>query len=320
ESYRVARAVEAAHVTLLSGFTTERDLGTEGAGYADVGLRRAFREGVVPGPRLLTAGPAIVATGSYGPAGFRPDMDVPLGAEEADGVEGVTRVVRDQIGHGVDWIKVYADYGWGPGGTAAPTFLESELRAAVEVAASAGRDVSAHASTPEGMRRAVAAGVRTIEHGDGGTPEVFALMAARGTWLCPTLAAGDAIERYRGWNGQTPEPDRIRRKRESFRAAVVAGVPMCVGSDVGVFSHGESAREMALMVAYGMQPLDVLRAATTGNARMLRLDDRLGAIRPGLLADLIAVEGDPSIGMEALTRVRFVMLGGRIVRQDTAGQ
>ena len=314
-AYRTARATAAARATLEAGFTTERDLGTEGAGYADVGLRQALREGVVPGPRLLVAGPAIVATGSYGPRGFREDMDVPQGADEATGPDDLVRVARAQMGHGTDWVKVYADYRTGPRGEALPTFTEAELRALVEAATDAGRDVATHAGTAEGMRRAVLAGVRTVEHGDAGTPDVFALMAERGTWLCPTLAASDAVERYRGWNGQAPEPERIRQKRASFRAALAAGVNICMGSDVGVFAHGTQAREAELMAAYGMPPLDVLKAATSGNARMLRLDDQIGAVRPGLLADLVAVEGDPVEDVAALERVRLVMQGGRIVRR-----
>ncbi len=309
---RVARGVAHAAATLRAGWTTTRDLGSEGAGYADVGLRDAIRKGVVPGPRLLVAGPALVATGSYGPKGFRPDMEVPLGAEEADGAD-LVRAARDQIGHGIDWGKVYADYRWGPHGEALATFSEDELRSVVETAASAGRDVAAHASTAEGMMRAVRAGVRTIEHGDGGTPEVWAEMVRRGTWLCPTLAAGDAIAHYGGWDGSEPAPARIVAKRRQFAEALAAGVPMCVGSDVGVFTHGTQAREMELMVDYGMPALDVLRAATSGNARMLRLEDEIGSIRPGLQADLVAVEGDPVADIRATRAVRLVVQAGRLV-------
>ncbi len=310
---RVARGVAHAQAGLRAGWTTTRDLGSEGAGYADVGLRDAIDKGAVPGPRLLVAGPALVATGSYGPKGFRPDMDVPLGAEEADGPD-LVRAARRQIGRGADWVKVYADYRWGPGGEARPTFSQDEIRAVVEAAASSGRDVAAHAGTAEGMLRAVRAGARTVEHGDGGTPEVWAEMARRGTWLCPTLAAVDAVSRYQGWDGTAPEPARIGVKRRQFAAALAAGVPMCVGSDVGVFDHGDQAVEAELMVAYGMPALDVLRAATSGNARMLRLDDRIGSVRAGLLADLVAVEGDPSADISALGRVRLVVQAGRVVR------
>jgi len=314
---RTARAVNAARVTLLAGFTTERDLGTEGAGYSDVGLKQAIDEGIVPGPRLIVVTRAIVATGSYGPKGFDPRWDVPQGAQEADGVDGLTRAVRDQIGKGADWVKVYADYRWGPNGEARPTFTLEELRLIVEVARSSGRPVAAHAATAEGARRAVLAGVETVEHADGGTPETFALMAQKGTALCPTLAADDAIARYRGWRpGVDSEPPFLVAKRASFKAALAAGVTICMGGDVGVFPHGENVREMELMAAWGMTPLAVLRAATSVNARVFHVDDKVGAVKPGLYADLIAVDGDPSAAIAALRHVRFVMKGGAVVARN----
>jgi len=313
---RVARAVNHARATLMAGFTTVRDLGSEGAGYADVGLKEAITKGVIPGPRMLVAGPAIVATGSYGPKGFSPEWPVHLGAEVADGVDGITRVTRDQIGKGADFIKIYADYRWGPNGEAMPTFTEEEIARIVSIASSSGRPVVAHAATAEGMRRAVMAGVETIEHGDGGTPEVFRLMKDRGVAFCPTLAAGDAILQYGGWRkGTDPEPERIQRKRESFRAALDAGVPMCMGGDVGVYTHGTNAREVELMVDYGMRPAAALMAVTSANARFFHLDDRLGSIRAGMLADLAVFDGDPTTDITALRRVLLVMKDGQIVRQ-----
>ena len=312
---RVARAVPAAEATLMAGVTTMRDLGTEGAGYTDVGLKRAIEEGVIPGPRLLVSTRAIVATGSYQPKGA-PEHDLPLGAEPADGVDELTRVVRNQMGKGADWVKVYADYRWGPAGEALPTFTQEELNLIVEVARSGGRPVAAHASSPEAMRRAVLAGVATIEHGDGGTPEVFRLMAERGVALCPTIAAGDAVMQYAGWRkGVDPEPQRVRAKRASFRAALEAGTPICFGGDVGVYPHGDNVRELELMVDYGMAPVDALLAATSGNAAILHLDGEVGSIRQGLVADLVAVRGDPTRDIAALWDVALVMKSGDIVRE-----
>lgn len=315
-SFRTARAVKSAEQTLLAGFTTVRDLGTEGAEYDDVGLKKAIDEGIIPGPRMIVATRALIATGSYGPSGFSPDFRVPQGAEEADGHDNLIKAVRTQIGKGADVIKIYADYRWGPNGESRPTFSEDEIRLIVETARSSGRPVVAHASTAEGMRRAIAGGVETIEHGDGGTPEIWKLMKDKNVALCPTLAAGDAISQYRGWRkGQDPEPERLVEKRKNFKQALDAGVTLVMGGDVGVYSHGTNAREMELMVDYGMKPLDVLKAATSGNARIFHQEKRIGSIQKGLLADLIAVNGNPATAISDLNNIEMVMKDGKLYKK-----
>jgi imidazolonepropionase-like amidohydrolase len=313
---RTARAVVHAEKTLDAGFTTERDLGTEGAGYADVGLRQAINEGIVPGPRLLVATKANVARGAYGPKGFEPGVPIPQGAEEISGADEMTRAARDQIAAGADLIKMYADYHYRPHEPSRPTMTEAEMAAGVAVAHDAGRLAAAHATTAEGMRRAVAAGVDTIEHGYGGTADVFKAMAAKHIALCPTIAASEAYARYfQNWNGQEPAPESVQENRRSFRLALQAGVPICMGGDVGVFAHGKNWLEMEAMQRAGMPAPQVLIAATSGNARIFHLTDR-GQVKPDMLADLVAVDGDPTKDVSAVEHVRFVMKGGQIVRQQ----
>jgi imidazolonepropionase-like amidohydrolase len=313
---RTARAVVHANKTLMAGFTTVRDLGTEGAGYDDVGLKQSIDKGIIPGPRVITAGPAIVASGSYGPRSNNANLNLIKGAEEADD-NNLISTVRNQIGHGVDLIKIYADYSWGINNSQQATFTVEEIRKVVETAKSSGRPVVAHASTVEGMRRAITGGVETIEHGDEGTPEIFKLMKEKNVSFCPTLAAGDAMLQYRGWKKDSQqEPDRIKEKRESFQAAIKAGVTICMGGDVGVYTHGDNVREMKLMVEYGMSPIDVLKSATSVNADVFHIGNKVGRIKPGLLADLMSVPGNPLENIGIISDVKLVIKNGIIVRHD----
>ena len=313
---RTARAVNHAKATVMAGFPTVRDLGTEGAMYDDVGLKKAIEKNVIPGPRMMIATRAIVARGTYGPKSPSPDVELPQGAEEVAGLDELSKAVRSQIGRGADLIKVYADYRYGPNGEAQPTFSELELEWIVGNTSASGRKVAAHASTPEGMKRAINAGISTIEHGDGGTEEVFKLMKEKNVALCPTLAAGDAIQQYRGWKkGVDAEPASIINKKKSFQLALKAGVKICMGGDVGVFAHGDNAREMELMVEYGMKPIDVLRSATSVNAAVFGYGDKIGRIKKDLLADLIAVEGDPSVDIKNIRKVFLIIKDGVIYRK-----
>jgi imidazolonepropionase-like amidohydrolase len=307
---RVARATNHLRATLMAGFTTIRDLGTEGAGYADVELKQAVNQGIIPGPRMLVSTRAIVATGTYGPKGFVPEWTVPQGAEEADGVDSLIKVVRDQIGRGADWIKLYGDYRYGPHPGSHPTFSLEEMKLAVETAKNAGVPVAVHTSTPEGMRRAVLAGAETIEHGNEGTPEIFKLMAEHHVALCPTLTAGGGGRAGRG--GQSESPAAIRR-RATFKAAMDAGVTILSGSDVGTFPHGDNARELESMVDMGMSPANALKAATSVAGRVLHMD--IGTVKAGMFADLIAITGDPTKDISAIRQVKFVMKGGMIYKQ-----
>ena len=313
---RTARAVNHAKATLMAGFTTVRDLGTEGALYDDVGLKKAIEKEVIPGPRMIVATRAIVAKGTYGPRTENPDIDLPQGAAEVAGIEDITNEVRTQIGKGADLIKIYADYRYGKDGEARPAFSVEAIAWAVAITKSSGREVVTHATTAEGMIRATNAGVSTIEHGDGGTEEVFKLMKEKNVALCPTLAAGDAIQQYRGWKkGIDPEPPTITNKKKSFRLALQTGVTICMGGDVGVFAHGENAREMELMVEYGMNPVDVLISATSVNADVFGYANKIGRIKKDLLADLVAVEGDPSVQILNIRKVKMVMKNGVLYKR-----
>jgi imidazolonepropionase-like amidohydrolase len=310
---RVIRGTIHARKNLESGFTTLRDLGTEGAGFADVAIRDAINQGLIPGPRVFAVTKALVTTGGYGPSGFDPRFSLPKGAQTADGVSGVRRATREQIAAGADWIKVYADYRRKSGDQSTPTFSLDELKAIVDEASSAGLNVSAHATTDAGIRRAVEAGVTTIEHGYEASVETLKLMRDRNVVLCPTLAASEAMAIYSGWKPGQPDQPRIALARQLMKNAIESGVTIACGSDVGVFAHGECVRELELMFAYGMSAADVINAATFRAAKVLGKEDQLGVVAPNYLADLVVVTDNPLEDISVLRKPFKVFKDGKIV-------
>jgi imidazolonepropionase-like amidohydrolase len=311
---RISRATVHARANLLSGFTTLRDLGTEGAQLADVGIKSAIEKGIIPGPRLLVTTRAIVATGSYAPRNFAPEWRIPQGADEADG-DHLRTLVRRQIREGADWIKIYADTPHGLGPNPKPAFSIEELKLVVATAADAGVKVAAHAQSKEGMKRAALAGVASIEHGDAGDIEVFRLMAQKKIGYCPTLATAEAYARYEGWKPNSPLPAALVSKKESFKAALESGVLIGNGSDIGVFPHGQGYQELEMLVKYGMTPLQALRCATSDASKLLALENKVGMVKEGMIADLAAFEGNPSKEIKDVRKVKFVMKSGTIYKQ-----
>jgi imidazolonepropionase-like amidohydrolase len=316
-AYRTIEAVNHVRATLMAGFTALRDLGTEGAGYSDVDVQRAIDQGLIPGPHLFVATRATIAKDCYGPGplGFREDIALPQGGIPVAGVPEMIAAVRDQAGHGADWIKIYADYHCGKSHGSVPTFTQEELNAGVEAAHSLGLPVSVHSATPEGMRRSIVAGVDTIEHGFYGTREVFEMMAKHHVAYLPTLEAVVASAGYfQNWKPGDPPTDEMLASQKAFKLAMQAGVIIGCGSDVGVFTHGTNYKEVELMAQDGMSPARALLAATAVDAKILRQQDHFGELRQGLDADIIAVQGNPTQDISAIEHVQFVMKGGVIYR------
>ena len=316
--YRTILATKHAEATLMAGFTTLRDLGTEGAGFGDVAVKRAINEGIIPGPRLWVVTRAIVATGAYGPAvrNYRPDIALPQGAQEATGEAEAVAAVREQAARGADWIKIYGDYRTGPHGETRPTFTQAEMNAMVAAAHDSGRPVAVHAESDEGMRRAALAGVDTIEHGTGGSEATFRLMAEKHIAYMPTLTAVEAYGIYfQHYVPGGPPTEDMQEVAHAFALARKAGVTIGCGSDVGVFAHGENWRELAWMVRDGMTPVEALTAATATDAAVIGMSKELGGLHPGMLADVIAVAGDPTQKIEAVKDVRLVVKNGVVYRR-----
>jgi imidazolonepropionase-like amidohydrolase len=322
-AHRVARAVRSLGIALRHGFTFLRDLETEGAGYADVALRDAVSEGVLPGPRMQVAGPALSTTGTYPILRYRPDWEFPVGVQIVDGADSGRRAVRQQLSYGTDWVKVYANMGAGDTVTAdgyidSPSnFTLPELRAVVEESHTHGSRVAAHATSDRGIRVALDAGVDSIEHGYSIRPEVAAEMAARGVFLSPTFTATDYVAQARARERGPVWSKAPSIQVRSFENCLAAGVRIAFGTDVGGFPWTDihQANEFTLLTRFGMSPIDAIRSATIASAELLRVQGDVGVIEAGAYADLIAVRDNPLDDIAALERVDMVMKGGVVVHQ-----
>jgi imidazolonepropionase-like amidohydrolase len=316
QAYRTVQGVAAARKDLEAGFTTMRDVDSEGAGFADVAIRDAINRGIIPGPRLLVSTLALTITGGHmNHAGINPDIQLPEPASLTDSRDAMVAEVRRQIKYGADWIKLYAT------GTLRhinPVTLDSlsqvsveDVKAVVAEAARWRRDVAAHAYGGEGARNAILGGVRSIEHGMLMDDETLRMMVERGTFWCPTLG----VYLPESEEDNTELRRRIvARHKEVFKKAVQMGVKIAFGTDVGAYEHGTSTREFNLMVDYGMKPLEAIRSATLRAAELLRMEKQIGTIEPGKFADVIAVEGNPLEDIRALGRVVFVMKAGQVYK------
>jgi imidazolonepropionase-like amidohydrolase len=312
EAYRALEGAANARRTLMAGFTTVRDVENEGSGYADVALRDAINRDLVVGPRMMVATRAIAAVGQYNPFGVSPDLpDFPRGAQMISGAEEARRAVREQIGYGADLIKVYADWDY-------PTLTVDEMRVVVEEAHKAGRRVAAHATTPEGIRNALAAGVDSIEHGWGADRATLETMKQRGVWLVPTQGAiVDLVAEAKDERSRKGLGDLLAKIREMLKTAREVGVKIATGYDPAEARwHGKNAREIVALRAAGFSSLEAIRAATTSASELMGWQDRVGSLEPGKFADVIAVAGDPLVDISQLEHVVFVMKGGEVVLDE----
>jgi imidazolonepropionase-like amidohydrolase len=314
QAFRALEGAADARVTLYAGFTTVRDVENEGSGYADVALRDAIEQGLVEGPRMQVATRAIAAVGQYNPFGVSPDLtNFPSGAQMVSGVEEARRAVREQIEYGADLIKVYADWQH-------PTLTVDEIRVVVEEAHKQGLKVAAHATTPEGIKNAVIAGVDSIEHGHRADREDLEMMKAKGTFLVPTIGGPDASYERAKNEPMTPEQREqreafMRSVQQSLQQAMKLGVKIASGFDAGgPAKQGRNADELVALAKHGMPPLEAIRAATLNAAELMSWQDRVGALEAGKYADLIAVEGDPLTDIAVLQQVKFVMKSGTVAK------
>jgi imidazolonepropionase-like amidohydrolase len=315
--YRTILATVNAKRILSWGFTTIRDIETEGAGYADVDVKKAIERGVIPGPRMQVATRAMDVTGAYPLHGYAPNVVVPKGVQEVDGPVGARRAVREQIYHGADWIKVYSDrtYQVMPNGVLddIPTFTLEELRAVVDETHRQRHKVASHAMALQGVHNSVEAGVDSIEHGNYIADEDLRTMVQKGIWYVPTIYVGEYVAEGRAAAGAPVWKQMGEIHEKTFRRALKAGVKIAFGTDIGGFDwHINPAREFGLMVKWGMTPEQALRAATVGGAELLGWSDRLGTVEAGKFADIVAVAGDPLQDITRLERVRFVMKAGAV--------
>jgi imidazolonepropionase-like amidohydrolase len=321
-AHRVARAVRAMKIALEHGFTGMRDLETEGASYDDVALRDAVEEGVIPGPRLQVAGPALSTTGTYPILHFRPDWRFPTGVQICDGADGCRKAVREQLSYGTNWVKVYANTGGLRTTTdgyidSPPSWTKEELAAVVSEAHSRGAKVAAHATSDTGARIAVQAGVDSIEHGDSIRPELAREMARKGIFLSPTLTVTAYVAEPRAREGRPIWAEIPKSHARSIENCRKAGVKIAFGTDAGGFPWTEinQAREFEYEVRLGMSPIEAIRTATTVAADLLGTAGRQGVVEKGAWADLVAAPGDPLTDVSVLSRIDFVMKGGDVVRQ-----